>query len=91
MLLNLEKLERLFWDRYKTLLGEALDEEEFFVNYCDKHKIVMMHHEWVQECFNEPRKTRICVLSPERTKNSPQWLLVPRRFAEKALVLGFLP
>lgn len=88
--MDLDKLQDIFDDRYKSLYREKRD-DEFFINYCDEHGIVMMHGEWVRECFNEPREDKICILSPEDAHNSPNWLLVPRQFAERALVLGFLP
>ena len=89
--MNLDKLEELIKDRYKLLRSEALDDQEFFVNWCDKHKIVMVHPEWVKDEFNTPHRNMVCVMSPENTKDSCPWLLVPKRLAEKALVLGHLP
>lgn len=90
MQIDLDKLEHLFDDRYRELHAAKKD-DEFFINYCDEHGIQMMHAEWVRECFNEPRGDKICVLSPEDGYDSPNWLLVPREFAERAIVLGILP
>lgn len=90
--MNLDSLQKIFGKRYKELESEAKD-DEFFVNWCDKHKIIMVHNEWVQDEFNNPRKNMVCVLSPEEMfhENVCPWLLVPKKLAEKTLVLGYLP
>lgn len=88
--MNFDTLQEIFHKRYRELASEAKD-DEFFIDWCDKHKIVMVHIEWVQDEFNSPRRNMVCVLNPEEGPNLPQWLLVPRRFAEKTLVLGYLP
>lgn len=90
MQIDLDKLEDLFSDRYKEL-NAAKKDDEFFINYCDEHGIVMIHHEWVREAFNDPREDKVCILSPEDGANDPNWLLVPREFAERAVILGILP
>jgi hypothetical protein len=88
--MDIEKLEKIFKIKYSDLARDAKD-PEFFVNYCDEHKIVMVHSEWVKETFNERRRGVVCIDSPECTIDSCTWLLVPRKFAERALVLGCLP
>jgi len=86
--MNIEKLEVIFKDRYQNLLEKCADDtQDFWVDYCDKHEIKIMHPEWVKECFNEEAKGMICIYSPENS----WWLLVPKKLAEKALVLGYLP
>jgi hypothetical protein len=85
--MNLEKLETIFKKRYHELLAAQQNEEDFWVDYCDTHKIKIMHPEWVKECFNEEGKGMVCIFSPE----NEWWLLVPKELAEKALVLGYLP
>jgi hypothetical protein len=88
--MDIDKLERMFKAKYKALAKDAGD-EEFFVNYCDEHKIVMVHPEWVKETFNERHRGMVCIDSPENTVTSSPWLLVPKKFAERALILGGLP
>ena len=82
----IEKLEAIFKDKYQKLVEESKD-YDFWVDYCDTHKIKIMHPEWVKECFNEDRAGMLCIFSPE----NEWWLLVPKKFAEKVLVLGHLP
>lgn len=93
--MDIEKLERLFSRRYDELCREGLRPlnhgNDFFVDWCDRHKIVMMHNDWVQDEFNKPRRNKVCIMSPEEGRNSCPWLLVPKKFAERALVLGYLP
>lgn len=87
--MNLDKLESIFATKYKDLLVQVKDlsNDDFWVDYCDRHKIKIMHPEWVKECFNEESRGMVCLHSPE----NEWWILVPKRLAEKALVLGYLP
>lgn len=89
-----EKLEELFKKKYEELKkknhGEPYD-NEFWVSYCDKHNILLMHSEWVAEFFNNERKNKICIENPEEGNDACFWLLVFKDFAEKALVLNGLP
>jgi len=87
---NLDRLQEIFANRYRELAFAAKN-DEFFVDWCDKHKIIIVHSEWVQDEFNNPRRNMVCVLSPETGQNIAQWLLVPKKLAEKTLVLGYLP
>jgi hypothetical protein len=82
----IEKLESIFKKKYDELKNKATD-DDFWVDYCDRQKIKIMHPEWVKESFNEERKGMLCIYSPENS----WWLLVPKKFAEKVLVLGYLP
>jgi hypothetical protein len=84
--MNLEKLEAIFIKRYDELKKKDAD-DDFWVDYCDRHKIKIMHAEWVKECFNEENEGVVCIFSPE----NEYWLLVPKRMAERVLVLGYLP
>jgi len=88
--MDIEKLEKIFEIRYATLARDA-KEPDFFINYCDKYKIVMVHPEWVRETFNERHRGMVCIDSPEEGRNVCPWLLVPKKFAERALILGGLP
>lgn len=88
MEMNLEKLEELFRERYETLQ----EDPEAWVDYCDEHKIVLMHPQWVRETFNEGHKNMVCIFSPEDDYDAGNlWLLVPKELAEKSLALGGLP
>lgn len=93
MLIDVEKLEKLFEAKYKIF---DQNEDDAFMNYCDNHGIIFLHHDWVQDEFNKPRRGMICVMNPEKGDTSDNvdycpWLLVPKKIAEKALVLGSLP
>lgn len=86
------KLERLFDEKYKAL--NATPDDEVWVNYCDLHKIVMLHGEWLAETLNDGgMRGKVCIRNCEEIfhENVCPWLLVPKKFAERALVLGYLP
>ena len=88
--MNIEKLEVIFKERYEDLLlkhAHVDGVDDFWIDYCDKYEIKIMHPEWVKECFNEEAKGMVCIFSPE----NEWWLLVPKKLAERALVLGYLP
>lgn len=93
--LDVDKLERLFEKKYKSMSKKHQGKnDEFFLEWCDRHKIVMMHQEWVQDCFNKPHRNMICIMSPETPAGwggHCEWLLVPKTLAMKALVLGDIP
>jgi hypothetical protein len=88
-MINLKKLEELFSIKYQSMTGSFC--HEFWVDYCDEHKILLFCPEWVRETFNENRQGMVCIFSPETDTDTDQWLLVPEKFAEKCLVLGSLP
>ena len=89
-MIDFDRLQEIFGKRYRELASDAKD-DEFFVNWCDRNKIIIVHSEWVQDEFNNPRRDMVCVMSPEEGPNIAQWLLVPSKLAEKTLVLGYLP
>lgn len=96
--MDTEKLELLFRERYRTLKvdGDAEATYENWITYCDKYKIFLLHPDWLMETLNKDGlKGRICVHTPEPAGWPPAdpspWLLVPRKFAERALILGGLP
>lgn len=94
MSIDLDKLEDIFRKRYRELCrGEDFRvEEDFFVGWCDKHKIIMLHPEYLAEVLNDgAMKGRVCISSPEQGRDPPPWLLVPKKFAERAIILGYLP
>lgn len=92
--IDTEKLELMFRVKYKSLEVEDPDiTYDNWIRYCDKNNIFLLHPDWLVETLNEEGlKRRVCIHSPEHQKlqiASP-WLLVPRKFAEKAMVLGFV-
>lgn len=92
MELETGKLEDLFAEKYKKL--GASPDNEIWVDYCDRHKIVMLHGDWLADTINSGgTKGKVCIHNCEEIfhENVCPWLLVPKRFAEKALVLGYLP
>jgi hypothetical protein len=93
MEINADKLEELFDARYKQLMSESTKDDGFWIDYCDKYKIFMLHADWMRETLNEGLKGKICIHNCEEMfhENVCPWLLVPRKFAEKALALGGLP
>lgn len=107
MKIDTENLEELFKERFDKIRIEAgrdierrpkiaVDQfaGEFWVNYCDEHNIIMLHPEWLADTLNEGKmRARVCVANPEEMfhENVCPWLLVPKKFAERCLVLGGLP
>ena len=109
--IDIEKLERLFEERFLKFPEELQETTpslpsrsigtEFWVDYCDKHKILMLHPEWLCETLNKGLGDRICIDNYEvkyltdagviDAHEGCPWLLVPRKFAERALILGGLP
>jgi hypothetical protein len=94
--MDTEKLERLFKIKYKALVVEGDPDVTYdnWVGYCDRHKIFLLDPDWLAETLNEEGlRGRICVHSPEyQTMNTASpWMLVPKKFAERALILGGLP
>ena len=99
MEIDADKLEKLFEEKYNQIWSSRdrlFSEEagrELWVNYCDEHDIFMLHPEWLRDTLNEGLKGRVCIQNCEENyhENVSPWLLVPRKFAEKALILGGLP
>jgi hypothetical protein len=96
MKINPDKLEELFMIRYEQLAPEHDSgsdfPSEFWVNYCDKHDIFMLHEDWLRDTLNnDGMKGKICIHNCEDDGNASPWLLVPRKFAERALAMGGLP
>lgn len=94
--IDTDKLERLFTERYRLLQSKADGQRfnEFWVDYCDLHKIIMLHPEWIRETLNEGKmRGMVCIHNCEEMfhENVCPWLLVPKKFAERCLVLGGLP
>ena len=99
--MDIEKLELLFKAKYESMTSQYiedpkffLEDPEFFVGYCDEHKILMLHPEWLVESLNDnAMKGMVCIHSPEHQvlNTASPWLLVPRMFAEGTLILGCLP
>ena len=87
MEMNLEKLEELFRERYETLQ----EDPEAWIDYCDKHGIIILHPEWVREEFNKDHKNMVCIHSPEISYEHPLGLLIPKELADNCLVLGGAP
>ena len=98
---EVKKLEVIFNAKYDALKHEwqtsgglwsvkgEVARGNWWVDYCDRHNIEIMHPDWVKECFNcfNEKGNVICISSPE----NDFWLLVPKNMAEKVLVLGYLP
>lgn len=92
--MDADKLEKMFKVKYATLVVEGNPDATYenWVGYCDKYKIFLLHPEWLRDTLNEDGlRGRICVHTPEPDFDPPPWLLVPRKFAQRALILGYLP
>lgn len=91
---KIDRLEELFEAKYKHLQSSRTNnDQEFWIDYCDKHKIVMLHPDWLRDTLNEGMDDRIIIHNCEEMyhENVCPWLLVPKNFAFKALALGGLP
>jgi len=90
------KLEELFKTKYASLVVEGSPDATYenWIGYCDENNIFLLHPHWLKESLNEGEmKGRICIHTPEKAADvevSP-WLLVPRKLADRALILGYLP
>lgn len=94
---NIERLERLFRDRFEDFVrrGTKYSLSELWLDFCDKYEVVQMGTENLKDCFNfGPDRHRqdevVCIENPE-PEHHFLFLLVPKKFAEKCLVLGFVP
>jgi hypothetical protein len=84
------KLEVLFVRKYHDFMQQASTAYELgekWISWCDLHKIRIMMATEVIEYWNDPGVKGICIENSE----GEGWLLVPRTFAKKALVLKGLP
>lgn len=94
MEIDTDKLENLFEERYKSLVTNPNNVNWVWTDYLDSHEIIMLHGEWLVETLNEGKmEGRVCIHNCEEIyhENVSPWLLVPKKFAEKCLVLGGLP
>lgn len=100
--IDTDKLEIMFKERYERLRAQEEKQKKrnpsFFVDWCDEHKIIILNPEWLADTLNDGKmRGMICICSPEEyrprppARSEPEWLLVPKKFAEKCLVLGGLP
>ena len=94
---SIDRIERLFSDRFEKTLCETTAKplSELWLDLCDKYEIVQMGNENLKDCFNfGPDRHRkedvLCIENPEPDDHFI-FLLVPKKFAEKCLVLGFVP
>jgi hypothetical protein len=91
--MDIEKLELLFKVKYESLVVDENPDATYenWLVYCDSHKVLLLHPEWMRDTLNEGLKGRICIHTPEESRDASPWLLVPKKFAERALILGGLP
>lgn len=88
MNIDVDKLEEIFLKRHEELRSKVdASDTEFYINWCDKHEVFILHPEWLRETINEGLGEKVCIHSPE---GGLMWLLVPRKLAEKTLVLGYI-
>lgn len=91
---NLRILADLLSEKHRVL-GEADDwgdeylDSPSWINYLDKHSILHGSHEELWILLNQI-DNRVLVQNKVSVDRS-LYLLVPKDFAEKAVVLGFLP
>ncbi len=72
-------------DKLRDILGEKQDsyaDEEDWISWCDSHEFKIMSIYDVEDFWNEKAGNTVCVDS------GSFWLVLPREFAEKILVLG---
>jgi hypothetical protein len=92
--IDIDKLERLFKAKYESLVVDENPDATYenWVGYCDGHEIFLLHPEWLVDSLNDnAMKGMVCIHTPEEDRDASPWLLVPRKFAERALILGGLP
>lgn len=93
------KLQDLFNIKCEEVTGKSEDPEEDWILYLNKHDSMVLAQEDIVENFphlvnfDSRIRSSVCIEDPcEYTWGSDRtYILVPREFAEKVLVLGHLP
>lgn len=92
---SVEMLEGIFHERYVEIRG---DREDKWVELLNSHDCTVLTIEDIKESFQDlinfdsSVKSGLCVSDPHgRSIGVFQYVIVPREFAEKVLVLGGFP
>lgn len=95
---TVNRLEDIFGSRYENLVSAYDDLETEWIEFLEKHNCVVMTSEDIndnfQDIINFDSRVRdgICLIDPHSTEiGMVQFVIVPRDFAEKLLVLGGFP
>lgn len=88
-----DKLQAMFNVRYEGFKSRLYADESWWIDHCDKLKVVITGPEWMRDHFNNNAATHICIDNPEPADLADDfyWLLVPLDLAERALMLGGIP
>ncbi|NDD54237.1 hypothetical protein EBZ39_10240 [bacterium] len=95
---SVEKLERIVRSRYGDVVGIYGTVEDEWLEFLNKHDITVLTLEDIKESFqyllnfDSAVKNGLCLLDPHGEEvGMERFLIVPREFAEKLLVLGGFP
>lgn len=88
---HLDRLEKMFEDRWEDFVRGNGQPSDTWLNFCDKHDIVQIVQEEVRWWFNH-NHDHVVVGNPEAVNfGAVNHIAVPKEFAEKCLILGFVP
>lgn len=95
---SVARLEEIFQSRYVDVVGIYDDVESEWIQFLEKHNCVVMEIEDIRGRFQDIInfdscvKEGICLIDPYGAEvGLEQYVIVPREFAEKLLVLGGFP
>lgn len=90
---HLDRLEKLFENRWEDFVRGNSNLNDSWLDFCDKHDIVQIVQEDVRWWFNRKNNIdHVVIGNPEAVNfGAVNHIAVPEAFAEKCLVLGFVP
>ena len=95
---SVARLEEILLSRYADIVTIYDDLDVEWVEFLEKHNCVVITSEDIRESFqhiinfDSSVKEGICLVDPHGTEvGMEQFVIVPRDFAEKLLVLGGFP
>lgn len=95
---SVARLEEIFQSRYVDVVGIYDNVESEWIEFLDRHNCVVMGIEDIKFRFQDIInfdscvKEGICLVDPHGAEvGLEQYVIVPREFAEKLLVLGGFP
>lgn len=95
---SIERLEGIFRSRYGDVVSVYGTVEEEWIEFLNKHDCSVINLEDIKDSFQDmvnfdsAVRNGLCVSDPHgRSIGVFQFVLVPRKFAEKLLVLGGFP
>jgi len=96
---SVARLEEIFQSRYVDVVGIGDDVESEWIQFLEKHNCVVITSEDIKDSFqhiinfDSSVRNGVCLIDPcgSELLGVAQFVIVPRDFAEKLLVLGGFP